>query len=113
MTLDLSLIVGPNTQDHLLIQGEVLGDEDTIVTHTTGNAIIINYNSDLCGFIFSGGPGTSLAEGVEAGLIMGLIETIMVSQDIQEEEEEEEEGVEALTAGTVHVHVLIENTVTQ
>lgn len=49
---------------------------------------------------------------MEAGLITALIETIMVSQDIQEEEEEEE-GVEALTAGTVHVHVLIENTVTQ
>ena len=37
---------------------------------------------------------------MEAGLITALIETIMVSQDIQEEEEEEEEGVEALTAGT-------------
>ena len=35
---------------------------------------------------------------MEAGLITALIETIMVSQDIQEEEEEE--GVEALTAGT-------------
>lgn len=34
---------------------------------------------------------------MEAGLITALIETIMVSQDIQEEEEE---GVEALTAGT-------------
>lgn len=41
MTLDLSLIVGPNTQDRLPIQGEDLGDEDMIVTHTTGNAIII------------------------------------------------------------------------
>ena len=111
MTLDLLLIVGPNIQDRLPIQGEDLGDEDMTVTHTTGNVIIIYYNSDLCGFIFSGGQGTSLAEGVEAGLITALIETIMVSQDIQEEEEEEE--VEALTAGTVHVHVLIENTVTQ
>ena len=41
MILDLSLIVGPNTQDRLLIQGEDLEDEDMIVTPTTGNAIII------------------------------------------------------------------------